>query len=686
MRVVSASLPFIGRRWRAGIPALALLVATFARGTTAPPPGDLEISGIPDLPADLMQTVAKYDAAQSNYFMDWDPVSSAMLVSSNDHGIEQLHLQLAPNGETRLPTNFPGVVTSGSFMPKTGDLVIFAADHAGDEFYQLYAMDTKTGVAQMVTDGQSLNTETIYDHTGLQIAYLSTAVDPKHGDIYVMDPHVLHSDHMVMKIDRGGWILQDWTHDGRHILVSHLVALGMGYLWQINAATGETQLLTGQRDNQQCYLAARYTPKDDGVWVVQADQQLHLFINWLPLTSTAVAPKIPTYVSDVNAMELSPDGTYLAYVAKSDEIDQLHVFNTVTGVEEPASGLPEGLVGRLRWNHDGTQLGFCLGGTGAPMQACSYSMATHQMTQWTFPVVDAPSPKSVKPELITIRSFDSLQISGYLYRPDPTKFPGPRPVIINIHGGPESEYLPIYSSEMNYYLNELGVAMLYPNIRGSTGFGEDFENLDNGFKREDAVKDIGAFIDWIGTDHGLDSTRVAVQGGSYGGYMVLAALYHYSNRLRCGSDQMGITDFVTFLKHTEAYRQANRRYEYGDERYPDMCSFLESISPLNHVAEIGDPVMITAGKNDPRVPVSESDQMVRALRAKNNIVWYILGESEGHGFQRTPDCLYQFAAESLFFQTYLLPKVRVTPLLPSAAAAVVPAATAAPAESGHGYD
>ncbi len=209
----------------------------------------------------------------------------------------------------------------------------------------------------------------------------------------------------------------------------------------------------------------------------------------------------------------------------------------------------------------------------------------------------------MKPELVTIRSFDNLQISGYLYRPDPAKFPGPRPVIINIHGGPESEYVPEYAPGMNYYLNELGVAMLFPNVRGSTGFGEDFANLDNGFKREDAVKDIARFLDWIGTDHGLDSTRVAVAGGSYGGYMVLAALYHYSNRLRCGSDEMGITDFVTFLKHTEAYRQAGRRYEYGDERYPDMCSFLESISPLNHVAEIGDPVMITAGKNDPRVPV-----------------------------------------------------------------------------------
>jgi protease II len=655
--------------------ALILAVACCPQAG-ALPPNDLQISGVPPIPDDLQHTIDQYNAAQSNYFMGWDPTAPYMLVASADDGMQQLHLLLTPNGETRLSTLFPGVVTSGSFLPKIGDLVIFAADHAGDEFYQLYSLNAKTGNTQMLTDGQSLNTETIYDHSGQQIAYRSTAIDPKHGDIYVMDPHVLHSDHMVMKIDGGGWMLQDWAHDGQHILVSHDFGIGMGYLWRINAATGETKLLTEQRDVQQFYLAARYTPKDDGLWVI--------FINWLSLTPTAVQPKIPVFGSNVDEIELSPDGTYLAYVVETDNINQLHVFNTVTGVEEPASALPEGFIGRVRWNGDGTEIGFSLGGMGAPMQACSYSVLTHQMVQWTFPAVDAPAPKSVKPELVSIHSFDSLPISGYLYRPDPAKFPGPRPVIINIHGGPESEYLPSYSPEVNYYLNELGVAMLFPNVRGSVGFGERFADLDNGFQRENAVKDIGAFLDWIATDRGLDSTRVAVQGGSYGGYMALASLYHYSNRLRCGCDEMGITDFVTFLHNTKIYRQASRRYEYGDERYPDMCKFLESISPLNHVAEIGDPVMISAGKNDPRVPESESDQMVAALRAKKNIVWYILGESEGHGFHRTPDARYQFAAEALFFQTYLLPKQRLTPLLPEAAAAVTPAP--APVSSGHGYD
>ena len=189
---------------------------------------------------------------------------------------------------------------------------------------------------------------------------------------------------------------------------------------------------------------------------------------------------------------------------------------------------------------------------------------------------------------------------------------------------------------------------------------------------------IGAFLDWIGKDPGLDATRIGVRGESYGGYMTLATLFHYSNRVRCGSDLMGISDFVTLLRNTRPYWLASARYEFGDERYPEMNKFLQSVSPLNHVQEIGDPVMITAGKNDPRVPEGESDQMAQALRARKGIVWYVLGENEGHGFSQSPDEAYQEAAEAYFFQTYLLPEQRLTPLLPEEKPASAPVQTQGP--------
>jgi protease II len=593
-----------------------------------------------------------------------------------DDTTQQLHVLLAPGGATRLPTLFHGSVASGSFMPKLGDYVIFGADHDGDEFYQLYALNTTTGDTRLLTDGESKNGETIYGHSGLQIAFRSTMLDRKNSDIYVLDPREPHSTRMVMKIDKGGWKLQDWAHDDAHFLASHDISSSVGYLWSINAASGETRLLTRTPDDQLCYLAARYTPNDDGLWVVENTINREDVIDWLPLVAGAPTPKIPD-ATHVKEIELSPDGTNLAYVAHVDDTDELHIFNTVTGTEEPATGLPTGFIDRVRWNGDGTLVGFTLARGGMPSQACSYALATHVMTPWTAPGIDLPPEP--KPEKIVIRSFDDLEISGYLYRPDAAKFRGPRPLIIDIHGGPEAEYLPSYSPTLNFYLNEMGVAMLFPNVRGSSGFGANFADLDNGFRREDAVRDIGAFLDWIDTEPGLDASRVGVRGGSYGGYMSLASLYHYSNRLRCGSDSMGITDFVTFLRNTQVYRQANRRYEYGDERYPDMNRFLESVSPLNHVAEISDPVLITAGANDPRVPVSESDQMVKALRDHHNIVWYILGQDEGHHFGEAGDQRYQVAAEALFFQKFLLPEKRQTPLsTESAAAATSPASPPAP--------
>ena len=662
----------------------ALLLLVGGVRLPANPPDDLKISGVPDLPPDLLSSIDKYFAPRSNYFMDWDPTAHRMLVASTDDSRQQLHVLLAPQGESRLPSLFPGSIGSGAFMPKLGDLIIFSADHDGNEYDQLYSLDTRNAQTRLLTEGQSSNNGIILGHSGLQIAFFSTMIDDQYADIFVMDPRVAHSDRLVLPIDKPGWDLQDWAHDDCHILVSHGISLYTGYLWQIDAASGETRLLTQQRDNQRLYIEARYTPKDDAVWTLELNDQGNRFISWLPLRADALEPKIPETDDDVLIFELSPDASRLAYLTKSGDESVLHIFNTVTGAEEPVTGIPSGLIGHVRWNADGTELGFCLGGIESPVQACSYTLATHQMTTWTSSGEAEPAIKAPRPEPISLHSFDDLPVTGYIFRPDPAKWPGRRPVLIDIHGGPAMRYVPSYSPLVNYYVNELGVALVFPNVRGSSGSGFEFEQLDNGYKREDSVKDIGAFLDWIDADARLDATRVGVKGGSYGGYMTLAALYHYSNRLRCGSDMVGITDFVTFLKNTEEHRRANRRYEYGDERYPAMNHFLQSISPLNHVAEIGDPVMISAGKNDPRVPESESDQMVAALRAQNNIVWYVLGENEGHGFHEGSDERYQAAAEALFFQTYLLPIHRLTPLLPEATA-VQPAPDAKPVQTA-GFD
>ena len=644
------------------------------------PPSDLVIDGVPAIPDTILQGTAPYWKIDENFFMGWEPKTNAMLIDSMGKETRQVHILKSPEGESTLTTAFPENIAGASFMPQIGSPIVFAADHYGDEFYQLYSLDPITGQTQLLTDGDSRNDGTVYDHTGKQIAFLSTMSGGRYEVIYVMNPRDPDSRRVIMTPENDGWLVEDWAHDGGHILALHLTWYA-GYLWSINTTSGETRLLTNTPETQKYFLEARYTPDDKGIFGLVLGVHGVITIEYLPLENNGPIRKVPPNVFDALDMELSPDGVWMAYVTGKKETQTLHVFNTITGEEQPKIPLAPALFARLRWTEDNTQLGFNYGSAAMPFQAYSYNVQTRQVTQWTHTDISSLPTAQVKPELIKMRSFDELEISGYLYRPDPQKFPGKRPVVISIHGGPSAEYVPEYLGAYNYYLDTLGVALFYPNVRGSTGFGARFASLDDGLKREDSVKDIGAVLDWIATDPRLDSSRVGIQGGSYGGYMTLATLFHYGNRVRCGSDMMGFTDFVTLLRNTKKWWQPSARRELGDERVPEMNKFLEGISPLNHAADIHDPLMITAGKSDPRVPASESDQMVKAMRAQNGIIWYMLGEEEGHGFHRATDAQYQFAAETYFFETYLLPEKRVTPLAPESIT-TVPAKFGTPAPTG----
>jgi dipeptidyl aminopeptidase/acylaminoacyl peptidase len=257
------------------------------------------------------------------------------------------------------------------------------------------------------------------------------------------------------------------------------------------------------------------------------------------------------------------------------------------------------------------------------------------------------------PQLITWKSFDKRTISGFLYRPAAT-FAGKRPVIIEIHGGPEGQARPEFLGQENYFLNELGVAMIFPNVRGSSGFGKTFLKLDNGFKREDSYKDIAALLDWVKAQPDLDSERVMVAGGSYGGHMTLAIAAFYPERIRCAVDVVGISNLVTFLENTSGYRQDLRRAEYGDERDPKMRRFMLQIAPLNNSGKIRKPLFIVQGANDPRVPLSEAEQMRDTLKKAGVPVWYLVAKDEGHGFTKKGNRDFQFDATVMFIKEFLL--------------------------------
>jgi len=317
--------------------------------------------------------------------------------------------------------------------------------------------------------------------------------------------------------------------------------------------------------------------------------------------------------------------------------------------------LPLGVLGGLKWHANSQELGFNLNSAKSPNDAYSLDAKTGRVERWTESECGGLNPENfVEPELVRLKSFDGLEISAFLYRPDAKRFSGARPVLMSIHGGPESQTRPAFQARNNYYLNELGVALLYPNVRGSSGNGKTFLTLDNGFKREDTLRDIGALLDWIGRDARLDKNRVAVIGGSYGGYMSLACMTHYSDRLRCGVDIVGISNFLTFLKNTQDYRRDLRRVEYGDERDPAMAEFLGKISPANHATDITKPLLVVQGLNDPRVPASEAEQMVKAIRDRGGQVWFLMAKDEGHGFQKKRNVDFLFLSTVTFLKENLL--------------------------------
>ncbi|HEX6625221.1 MAG TPA: prolyl oligopeptidase family serine peptidase, partial [Pyrinomonadaceae bacterium] len=372
-----------------------------------------------------------------------------------------------------------------------------------------------------------------------------------------------------------------------------------------------------------------------------------------------LATKQHTYLTDhikwdVDDFELSPDGSTIALVTNEDGISRLRLLDTKTRKEKTPPELPVGLVGALEWHDNGRDLGFSLSSARSTSDVYSLDVKTGKVERWTFSETGGLNTDNLSdPQLVKWKSFDGREISGFLYLP-PARFTGPRPLIINIHGGPEAQARPGFLGRTNYYLNEMGVAILYPNVRGSSGYGKTFLALDNGFKREDSYKDIGALLDWLPTQPRLDASRVMVTGGSYGGHMAFAIATLYSDKIRASLPVVGISNLVSFLERTESYRRDLRRAEYGDERDPRMRAFMTHIAPLTNASKITKPIFIVQGGNDPRVPLNEAEQMVKTVRQNNTPVWYLMAKDEGHGFNKKKNQDFQFYATIMFVREYLL--------------------------------
>jgi dipeptidyl aminopeptidase/acylaminoacyl peptidase len=633
---------------------LFLVAPVLAQQTVVPPPENLVLDGVPPVPASVVDLAGRYNENRSAFPTDWHPQRRELLIGTRFANTFQAHLVKMPAGARQQLTFFNEPVYGGKFQPTSGDYLVFQKDIGGGEWYQLYRYDLNTGNSTLLTDGKSRNLMGPWSTRGDRIAYTSTRRTGQDTDVWVINPLDVKSDRLLTKLNGGGWEPADWSPDDSKLLVVEGISVNETYLWLFDTATGEkTELTPRNAAEKVAYSNARFSKDGKGVYFTSdkdSEFQRLAYLDFSTKQTKVLTGGIPW---DVDEFALSWDGRKIAFLTNEDGLSTLHLLDTATGNELPVPKLPIGLVSGLLWHKNNRDIAFALSSASSSGDCYSLDVTTGKLDRWTYSETAVKTDRFREPELVRWKSFDGKTISGFLYRP-PAKFTGQRPVLIEIHGGPEGQSRPGFLGPWNYFVNELGIAIILPNVRGSTGYGKTFTKLDNGFLREDSYKDINALFDWIATRPDLDATRIAVTGGSYGGHMTLAVSTFYSDRIRCSIDVVGMSNLVTFLEHTEGYRRDLRRVEYGDERDPKMREFLERIAPMNNIEKIKKPMMVVAGKNDPRVPVSESDQIVAGLKKQGTPVWYVMAKDEGHGFQKKTNQDYEFYADVEFLQEFLL--------------------------------
>jgi dipeptidyl aminopeptidase/acylaminoacyl peptidase len=639
---------------RSLIASLILTTVVAAQSGEVIPNENLVVDGIPKIPTSIAETVERYSNFRAANLTSWHPTRREMLIATRFADVSEIHRLTLPGGARSQLTFYPDAVTSAQYEPTQGNYFVFSKDLGGGEFFQLYRYDLDTGEVTLLTDGKSRNTGAVWWEAGGKLAYGSTRRTGKDVDLWVVNPAGPKSDHLVAKLEGGGWDALDWSPDGGKILALEEVSANESYLWVMDAESGEKRLLTPKGGEKISYAGGRFSKDGKGIYTTtDKDSEFHrlAYIDLGSREHTYLTSALPW---DVDEFDLSDDGQKIAFISNEDGFGVLHIYDVAGKTDKPVTTLPRGVVERVHWRRHSHELGFNLVSSRSPADVYSLDAETSKLERWTFSETGGLDTSHLpEPELIHWKSWDGRSISGFLYRPT-EKFPGPRPVMILIHGGPEGQFRPDFLQSFNYYVNELGVALIWPNVRGSTGYGKTFLALDNGLLREGSYKDINSLLDWIGQQNALDAKRVLVMGGSYGGFMTLAVATNYNDRICCSVDIVGPSNLVTFLEHTSGYRQDLRRVEYGDERDPKMRAYLESIAPANKAQNITKPLFVIAGKNDPRVPASESEQMANVVRKNKTPVWYLLGKDEGHGFRKKKNRDFEFYATVMFVKEYLL--------------------------------
>ena len=619
------------------------------------PNENLITENIAEISKQLSNEVKKYSESRSASLGDIHPLTNEIIINTRFGSTPQLHRVSKSMGARTQITFFDEPVSATSYEPLKGDYLVYSKDIGGNEFGQLFKLDLKTLQSTLLTDGgKSQNGGITWRKDGKGFYYASTKRNGGDRDIYYMDPNNPKSEKLILQVKGGGWGIQDISPDNKKLVLGEYISINESYIWLLDIETGKLTEVTDRNSKGISQSEATFSNLSNEIWLVtDKDNEFQRLaaMNLNTKKTTYYTSDIPWNVESFN---LSEDKKSIVFITNEGGLNKMYLMNTGTKAYKEIKNLPIGLISGARFTKDNQTIFFNQSTAQSASDVYQLNIKTAKIERWTESELGEMQPSDMSvPKFIERKSFDDLKISGFYYPASP-KFKGKRPVIIMIHGGPEGQSMASFLESNNFYTGEMGVSLVYPNVRGSSGFGKTYLAKDNGFLREDSVKDIGALLDWIAKQPELDKDKIMIMGRSYGGYMTLATAFHYADRIKCSVDIVGISNFNTFLKNTEEYRRDLRRAEYGDERDSKMAAFFDKTAPLNNTDKIKKPMFIIQGTNDPRVPVTEAMQMRDKLKAQGNTVWYLEAKDEGHAFKKKANIDYVRLAIIRFMQEYLV--------------------------------
>lgn len=620
------------------------------------PPVDIYTIGIPPISKELEESVIPYSFSRYSFLQDWHPLGKEILIVSELGAVQQAYSVALPGGMRRQLTFFNEPPNQSLYDPIDGKYIVVSKDKDGDEYYQIYRQDLRNGKTTLLSKGgDTYVSDLLWNQKGDKLYYSSLQPKSSTKQLFSVNPEIPSSNHAIIDLDGPNWSLSALSSDEKNAILSSRFEGSniLNILWSYDIATGNKKQILPSKGKSGLYFPIGFSKDDRGIFLWTNENTEFNQLAYYDFFKQELI-----FLTDINwgvrRATLSPDKTKIAFTVNEAGVVKTYIFYTESNKYELIQNMPIGFISSLLWSKNSNSLAFQLSTSYAYSDIYEWDMNTGKITPWVQNETGGFDASTIpEPELIKWKSFDGLEISGFLY-PAAKKFGDNRPVIIDIHGGPVTQALPLFNNNVNYYTNELGVSVIFPNIRGSAGFGSEFTELDNGTKREDALKDIGTLIDLIEADKQFDSSRIMISGGSYGGYMTYRVAIEYNDQIRCTIPSFGMSDLLSYFNTIDGPYKEFFAQEYGDPNDPEIVEYLKKISPLNNAQKISKPMFIIQGKNDPRVPYTESEQMMEAIKKNGGTVWYLVANNEGHGFHKKENNDYLFLATVEFIKKYLL--------------------------------